>query len=63
MRHFIDLDCLEADEIRHILMSALKIKKEFVKKRHKAKKLCEGRVLATIFEKPSTRFEVNPPLK
>ena len=59
MRHFIDLDCLEADEIRHILMSALKIKKEFVKKRHKAKKLCEGRVLATIFEKPSTRTRVS----
>ena len=59
MRHFIDLDCLEADEIRHILTSALKIKKEFVKKRHKAKKLCEGRVLATIFEKPSTRTRVS----
>ena len=59
MRHFIDLDCLTPEEIRHILMSALKIKQEFIKKRHKAKKLCEGRVLATIFEKPSTRTRVS----
>ncbi len=59
LRHFIDLDLLTPDEIQHILDSALKIKARFIKKRHKAKKLCEGRVLATIFEKPSTRTRVS----
>ena len=59
LRHFIDLDLLTSDEIQHILDSALKIKAQFIKKRHKAKKLCEGRVLATIFEKPSTRTRVS----
>lgn len=59
LRHFIDLDLLTPDEIRHILDSALKIKAHFKRKRHKAKKLCEGRVLATIFEKPSTRTRVS----
>ena len=59
VRHFIDLDLLTRSEIEHILNSALKIKAEFLKKRHKAKKLCEGRILATIFEKPSTRTRVS----
>lgn len=59
VRHFIDLDMLSPEEIRHILNQALKIKAEFKKKRHKAKKLCEGRILATIFEKPSTRTRVS----
>ncbi len=58
-RHFIDLDALSRDEIRHILKSAIKMKAEFIKKRHKAKKFCEGRILATIFEKPSTRTRVS----
>jgi len=59
LRHFIDLDLLSPEDIGHILKSALKIKAEFLKKRHKARKLCEGRVLATIFEKPSTRTRVS----
>lgn len=59
IRHFLDLDILAPDDIRHILTSALEIKAEFLEKRHKAPKLCEGRVLATIFEKPSTRTRVS----
>lgn len=59
LRHFIDLDIIPADELKHILASAIEIKKEFKEKRHKARKLCEGRVLATIFEKPSTRTRVS----
>lgn len=58
-RHFIDLDLISPDQLRHILNSAIEIKKEFIEKRHKAKKYCEGRVLATIFEKPSTRTRVS----
>lgn len=59
LRHFIDLDNLTADEIKLILTSAIAIKKEFKELRHKAPKLCEGRVLAAIFEKPSTRTRVS----
>ncbi len=59
VRHFIDLDMLTREEIQHILTSAIEIKTEFKAKRHKATKLCEGRVLATIFEKPSTRTRVS----
>ena len=59
LRHFIDLDLLSGDEIRHILSSAIDLKVEFLEKRHKAQKLCEGRVLAAIFEKPSTRTRVS----
>lgn len=58
-RHFIDLDELSAETLEHILSSALSMKEEFKKLRHKAPKLCEGRVLATIFEKPSTRTRVS----
>lgn len=58
-RHFIDLDILSGEDIRHILDSAIKMKQEFLEKRHKAPKLCEGRILATIFEKPSTRTRVS----
>lgn len=59
IRHFLDLDILAPEDIRHILNSALKIKAEFKEKRHKAPKLCEGQVLASIFEKPSTRTRVS----
>lgn len=59
LRHFIDLDILTAEQINHILTSALEMKSVFKKMRHEAPKLCEGRVLATIFEKPSTRTRVS----
>lgn len=58
-RHFIDLDELSAETVEHILSSALSMKEEFKNLRHKAPKHCEGRVLATIFEKPSTRTRVS----
>ncbi len=58
-RHFIDLDILSSEEISHILDKALLMKKEFKDLRHKAPKLCDGRILATIFEKPSTRTRVS----
>lgn len=59
LRHFIDLDILSTETIETILSSAISMKTEFKELRHKAPKLCEGRVLATIFEKPSTRTRVS----
>ncbi|GJL99547.1 MAG: ornithine carbamoyltransferase [Methyloligella sp.] len=58
-RHFIDLDSLSSETISHILSSALAMKTEFKELRHKAPKLCEGQVLASIFEKPSTRTRLS----
>lgn len=59
LRHFIDLDLISPDQLSLILNRAIEIKKEFLEKRHLATKYCEGRVLATIFEKPSTRTRVS----
>ena len=51
-KDFLDLDALDAKQLRSIIDSAHALKKQ-------NKKLCEGKILASIFEKPSTRTRVS----
>ncbi len=56
-RHFLDLDQIDADALRGILDRSAGIKR-----RHKAGEMdkpLEGKVLAMIFEAPSTRTRVS----
>ena len=59
-RHFIDLKSHDRATLRHILNSAAKTKKALgSKSRTNAAKPLAGKVLAMIFEKPSTRTRVS----
>lgn len=53
-RDFLDLDCIEAAELKSILASAHRLKKKPL-----AFRPMEGKTLALIFEKPSTRTRVS----
>ena len=55
-RHFLDLDRFDRATLRRILDLGLKIKRDAVSRRQP---LLEGRTLAMIFEKPSTRTHVS----
>ena len=55
-RHFLDLDALETDTLRNILVCAQKLQAHEVGDRERP---LEGRVLALIFESPSTRTRVS----
>lgn len=57
MRHFLDLSAVSASELRGLLDSAREIKAA-TKAGHGPRPL-EGKVLAMIFEKPSTRTRVS----
>jgi ornithine carbamoyltransferase len=54
-RHFLDLDRFETQTLRRILARADELKRN----RHDGSRLLEGRTLAMIFEKPSTRTRVS----
>ena len=54
--HFLDLDLLDAASLRAILDSAAVLKLGATERDEKA---LEGKVLALIFERPSTRTRVS----
>ena len=54
-RHFLDLDGFETQTLRRILARAADLKRN----RQDGSRLLEGRALAMIFEKPSTRTRVS----
>lgn len=56
-RHFLDLAAVQADELKSILDEASKIKARL--KDAKPDRPLEGKVLAMIFDKPSTRTRVS----
>ena len=53
-KHILSIDELEPKEITHLIELGIKLKKE-----KKSKPLLEGKTLAMIFEKPSTRTRVS----
>ncbi len=58
-RHFLDLSEIPAADLRHILDSALAIKQARRKGQRAANRPLSGKVLAMIFDKPSTRTRVS----
>ncbi|WP_395664381.1 ornithine carbamoyltransferase [Methylocella sp.] len=58
-RHFVDLSEIPAGELRRILDSAAAMKAARRRGRRGADRPFEGRVLAMIFDKPSTRTRVS----
>jgi ornithine carbamoyltransferase len=56
-RHFLDLDRLDRKTLRRILDIAVALKRDATDRR--GQRLLEGRALAMIFEKPSTRTRVS----
>ncbi|WP_374310445.1 ornithine carbamoyltransferase [Methylocella sp.] len=59
VRHFADLSEIPASELRRILDMAATMKAARRKGRRAAERPLEGRVLAMIFDKPSTRTRVS----
>ncbi len=59
LRHFIDLDQIPAPELRGILDSSRAIKRARVRGQPAAKKPLTGKMLAMIFEQPSTRTRIS----
>lgn len=57
MRHVIELNDWDAGQIDALLASALRLKKNALKGKHKA--ILQGRVLGMYFEKPSLRTRVS----
>ena len=53
-RHFLNLDEIDTNEINLILKESHKVKKNY-----KEKQFTEKKILAMIFEKPSTRTRVS----
>jgi ornithine carbamoyltransferase len=58
-RHFLDLSEIPADELRRVLTVSGKMKARRVKGQPAAKKPLTGKVLAMIFDRPSTRTRVS----
>ena len=58
LRHFLDLNEIPTKELRNMLASSIAMKAK-LKGRGKPKKPLEGKTLAMIFEKPSTRTRVS----
>jgi ornithine carbamoyltransferase len=58
-RHFADLSDVSAQELRFILDSAASIKGKRIKGQKSKDRPLEGKVLAMIFDKPSTRTRVS----
>ena len=58
LRHFLDLSEIPTKELRAILDASVAMKKE-LKSNAKPAKPLEGKTLAMIFEKPSTRTRVS----
>jgi ornithine carbamoyltransferase len=59
VRHFLDLSEMPAPELRHILEMALSIKRRRRKGELAAHRPLTGKILAMIFDKPSTRTRVS----
>src|SRR5579863_5065219 len=59
VRHFLDLSEMPAPELRHILEMALSIKRRRRKGEAAAHRPLAGKILAMIFDKPSTRTRVS----
>jgi len=58
-RHFLDLPELPASELRRILDIAARVKAARRKGARASFRPCEGKVLAMVFDKPSTRTRVS----
>jgi len=58
-RHFLDLCDIPAPELRRVLDQAAAIKAKRVKGRHAEERPLTGKVLAMVFERPSTRTRVS----
>ena len=58
-RHFLDISQFDTAELRSILDLASQIKGERVRGQRQVKRPLEGRTLAMIFERPSTRTRVS----
>jgi ornithine carbamoyltransferase len=56
-RHFLDISELPLGELRNI-MAASRAMKEKLKAHEKGRKPLEGKTMAMIFDKPSTRTRV-----
>jgi ornithine carbamoyltransferase len=52
-QHFLSLQELEPDDILHILRYAINLKKK-----KKTQKISKDKILAMIFQKPSTRTSI-----
>src|SRR5205807_1416669 len=62
LRHFLDLSELPTKELRNMLAASVAMKARLKAQKHqgeKPKKPLEGKTLAMIFEKPSTRTRVS----
>jgi ornithine carbamoyltransferase len=59
IRHFLDLCDFSGDEIRHVLNVGLAIKERRRKGERAKDRPLEGKVLAMVFDKPSTRTRVS----
>ena len=58
-RHFLDLTEISGDELRKVLKLSSDIKSRRRKGQHAASKPLDGKVLAMIFDRPSTRTRVS----
>jgi ornithine carbamoyltransferase len=58
LRHFLDLNTIDVKDLRTMLDAGLAMKKK-LKAGEKPERLLEGKTLAMIFEKPSTRTRVS----
>src|SRR5258708_14202954 len=58
VRHFLDINELPLKELRNMLAASIAMKAK-LKAHEKPKKPLEGKTLAMIFEKPSTRTRVS----
>jgi ornithine carbamoyltransferase len=57
MKHFLSLAALTAQELEHLLILAIELKKEWKKKGNKP--LLKGKTLGMLFQKPSLRTRVS----
>ncbi|TKW72502.1 MAG: ornithine carbamoyltransferase, partial [Bradyrhizobium icense] len=57
-RHFLDISEMPVGELRNIMDASLAMKAK-LKAHEKGKKPLEGKTLAMIFERPSTRTRVS----
>ena len=59
IRNFIDIDTLDRETLEHILSKAHGMKRDLLEGVHRYSRIAEGKTLAMMFEKPSTRTRVS----
>ncbi|MEJ2116974.1 MAG: ornithine carbamoyltransferase, partial [Alphaproteobacteria bacterium] len=59
LRHFLDIDAFDSSSLEALLKQAHALKADLRKGNELYGKLAEGKILAMIFEKPSTRTRVS----